>query len=85
MRPASQIISSADLAPFDLELSVVSPCLNEADTLASCIQKAQAALAEIQIEGEIIVADNGSTDESRSIAVSEWEPFEAAVVIQEIE
>ena len=44
------------------ELSVVMPCLNEGDTLASCIESAQRALAENNIEGEIIVADNGSTD-----------------------
>jgi cellulose synthase/poly-beta-1,6-N-acetylglucosamine synthase-like glycosyltransferase len=68
MRPASQISPSADQAPFDPELSVVIPCLNEADTLQSCIEKAQAALAEHRVQGEIIVADNGSTDESRFIA-----------------
>lgn len=50
------------------ELSVVMPCLNEGDTLASCIESAQRALAENNIEGEIIVADNGSTDGSRDIA-----------------
>ena len=41
------------------ELSVVMPCLNEADTIESCIRKAQRALAEHRIAGEIIVADNG--------------------------
>ncbi len=51
-----------------LELSVVMPCLNEADTLESCIRKAQQALLENHIQGEIIVADNGSTDASRDIA-----------------
>lgn len=50
------------------ELSVVMPCLNEGDTLELCIEKAQLALAENSIEGEIIVADNGSTDGSREIA-----------------
>src|SRR5215813_9098746 len=68
MRPASQISPSADQAPLTPEVSVVIPCLNEADTLESCILKAQAALAEDRVQGEIIVADNGSTDESRSIA-----------------
>lgn len=42
-----------------LEVSVVMPCLNEADTLESCIAKAQRALHENDIRGEIIVADNG--------------------------
>lgn len=55
-------------APPSLELSVVMPCLNEADTLGACIERAQRALAENNIEGEIIVADNGSTDESQEIA-----------------
>src|SRR5579872_6524676 len=51
-----------------LELSVVMPCLNEAETLRSCILKAQAALREAGIRGEVIVADNGSTDGSQQIA-----------------
>ena len=53
----------------ELELSVVLPCLNEAETLASCIIKAQRALAESAIAGEVIVADNGSTDGSQDIAL----------------
>jgi glycosyltransferase involved in cell wall biosynthesis len=44
------------------------PCLNEADTLEACIKKAQHALSEHHIDGEIIVADNGSTDGSQAIA-----------------
>ncbi|MFH1023611.1 MAG: glycosyltransferase family 2 protein [Planctomycetota bacterium] len=44
------------------------PCLNEADTLGICIRKARAALDENHIIGEIIIADNGSTDGSREIA-----------------
>jgi glycosyltransferase involved in cell wall biosynthesis len=51
-----------------LEVSVVMPCLNEADTLATCIAKARRALAEHRIAGEIIVADNGSTDGCQAIA-----------------
>ena len=51
-----------------LEVSVVMPCLNEADTLAICIVKAQQALRENKIHGEVIVADNGSTDGSQIIA-----------------
>lgn len=52
----------------EMELSVVMPCLNEADTLALCIEQARRGLAEHGIEGEIIVADNGSTDGSVEIA-----------------
>lgn len=51
-----------------IEVSIVMPCLNEADTLAVCIRKAQRALSENNLAGEIIVADNGSTDGSQTIA-----------------
>lgn len=51
-----------------LELSVVMPCLNEAETLEVCIRKAQGALADANIAGEVIIADNGSTDGSIEIA-----------------
>src|SRR5262245_32245392 len=50
------------------ELSVVIPCLNEADTIGTCVEKAQRALREAAIVGEVVVADNGSTDGSREIA-----------------
>ena len=53
---------------FFVEVSIVMPCLNEADTIATCVEKAQRALAENNIAGEIIVADNGSTDDSPTIA-----------------
>ena len=51
-----------------LEVSVVMPCLNEAQTLASCIGKALGALREANITGEVVVADNGSSDGSVEIA-----------------
>src|SRR5215471_17846820 len=51
-----------------VEVSIVMPCLNEADTLSICIEKAQKALSDAGIAGEIIVADNGSTDNSALIA-----------------
>ncbi len=50
------------------ELSVVMPCLNEAATLEACIQKIWRVLCSNNIQGEIIVADNGSTDTSKAIA-----------------
>lgn len=51
-----------------LELSVVLPCLNEAETLAVCIRKAREAMHTAHIDGEVVVADNGSTDGSQKIA-----------------
>lgn len=54
----------------NLELSIVMPCLNEAETLAICISKAQSFLTNNTIIGEIIIADNGSTDGSINIALS---------------
>jgi hypothetical protein len=51
-----------------LELSVVLPCLNESETLETCIRKAQASMQRLGIRGEIVVADNGSTDGSQDIA-----------------
>lgn len=51
-----------------LELTILMPCLNEAETLAACIGKARDFLARTGIAGEIVVADNGSTDGSREIA-----------------
>lgn len=65
---AEQAINS-ELAEA-VELSVVMPCLNEADTLAICIQKARQAMDELGIAGEILVADNGSTDRSVAIAAA---------------
>jgi glycosyltransferase involved in cell wall biosynthesis len=51
-----------------MELSIVMPCLDEAETLPSCIRKAQQFLAESGVCGEVVVADNGSTDGSGQIA-----------------
>ena len=58
----------AGLAPHAVEVSIVMPCLNEAETLATCIQKAQRAIEKDSLSAEIIVADNGSTDGSQVIA-----------------
>ena len=50
------------------ELSIVMPCLNEAETVARCIEKAKLGLQRAGVPGEIIIADNGSTDGSQAIA-----------------
>jgi glycosyltransferase involved in cell wall biosynthesis len=55
----------------EFELTIVMPCLNEAETLATCIQKAKKFLADSKISGEVLIADNGSTDGSQDIAVAQ--------------
>jgi glycosyltransferase involved in cell wall biosynthesis len=52
----------------DLEVSVVMPCLNEAASVAQCVVQARAALDRAGLKGEVVVADNGSTDGSPAIA-----------------
>jgi glycosyltransferase involved in cell wall biosynthesis len=56
--------------PEDLELTILMPCLNEARTLETCIRKAQRFLADAGVAGEVVIADNGSTDGSPEIARS---------------
>jgi glycosyltransferase involved in cell wall biosynthesis len=53
-----------------IAVSAVIPCLNEEEALAICIQKAMRSFAELGVEGEVVVADNGSTDHSVQIAQS---------------
>lgn len=53
------------------EVTILMPCLNEAETLSVCIRKAKAFLADNQIDGEVLIADNGSEDGSREIAINE--------------
>jgi glycosyltransferase involved in cell wall biosynthesis len=52
----------------EVELTILMPCLNEAETLETCIRKAMRFLASHQIAGEVVVGDNGSTDGSQDIA-----------------
>ena len=52
----------------ELELTILMPCLNEAETLAVCISKARDYLARSGVAGEVVIADNGSTDGSQAIA-----------------
>lgn len=51
-----------------IELTILMPCLNEAETLAVCIDKAQGYLKRSGVVGEVLIADNGSTDGSQQIA-----------------
>ena len=51
------------------ELSIIIPCLNEEDTVGICVSKAVKSLEKLNINGEVIVADNGSTDNSKKISI----------------
>jgi glycosyltransferase involved in cell wall biosynthesis len=50
------------------EVTSIMPCLNEAETLVDCITAAQRGLAEADVDGEILITDNGSTGGSQDIA-----------------
>jgi glycosyltransferase involved in cell wall biosynthesis len=65
---AEVVTPSADEA---IELSIVMPCLNESETLATCIRHAQHFLTTSGVVGEVVIADNGSTDGSQAIAEAE--------------
>ncbi len=60
---------SSNVGLEDIELSIVMPCLNEAETLVTCIRKAASFLRDSKVRGEIVVGDNGSTDGSQNLAV----------------
>lgn len=55
-------------SPPDVELTIVMPCLNEAETVAICVRKSVRFLIDHRIVGEVVVADNGSTDGSQVLA-----------------
>ena len=63
------------LLPFhrmaELDLTILMPCLNEAETLAFCVRQAMEAIRDSSLCGEVVVADNGSTDGSQAIAIAE--------------
>ena len=63
--------SVSETSPSEVELTVVMPCLNEAETLAVCIRKAMGFFEKHGVQGEVVIADNGSTDGSQKIAVEE--------------
>ena len=65
LKQGAPVGTAARAAP---EVSIIFPCLNEADSVEDCIREADRALSNAGISGEIIVADNGSDDGSRSLA-----------------
>lgn len=65
-RVAAPPAGGAAAAPLDV--SIVLPCLNEAETIATCVTKARTTLERLGLRGEVIVVDNGSTDGSQALA-----------------
>ena len=70
MNRDSNVLGGGETEDYEVELSVVMPCLDEAETVGTCIDKAAGFMREHDISGEVIVADNGSGDGSREIAES---------------
>ncbi|MGY1858408.1 glycosyltransferase family 2 protein [Modestobacter sp. SYSU DS0290] len=70
-RPRTAADAFGKATDGDVELSIVMPCLNEAETLAVCIRKALGYLQRSGVRGEVVIADNGSTDGSQAIAEAE--------------
>jgi Glycosyl transferase family 2 len=68
MLPDTKALERYGVKPSDIELTIVLPCLNEAETLAGCVRKALRSLTELGVAGEVLVSDNGSTDGSQDIA-----------------
>ena len=68
--PPMQATQAPTAPPSVLEVSVVMPCLNEAATVQTCIRKALQCLETLGITGEIIIADNGSTDGSQALSIA---------------
>jgi glycosyltransferase involved in cell wall biosynthesis len=68
----SDVIATAEVPDStlgqDVELTILMPCLNEAETLGTCVSKALGFLKRFGIRGEVLIADNGSTDGSQEIA-----------------
>src|SRR5258708_39793702 len=64
----NSVVASDVAAPLSVEVSVVIPCLNEARSIAACVDSALGALRKLGVTGEVVVADNGSTDGSIEIA-----------------
>jgi glycosyltransferase involved in cell wall biosynthesis len=63
-----EIATHSPVISKQLDLTIVMPCLNEAETIGTCIKKGLKSLADLELSGEVLVADNGSTDGSIEIA-----------------
>src|SRR6516165_4039991 len=65
---ASSVEVPLEARQRELELTILMPCLNEGETIGTCIRKAFTFLRRVSVEGEVLIADNGSTDNSIEIA-----------------
>ena len=68
VREQTQLKASTRARPPALELTILMPCLNEAETVATCVAKAVGFLTRSGVKGEVVIADNGSTDGSQALA-----------------
>ena len=69
LQPGFGALTRAEAA-FAIELTILMPCLDEAETVARCVAKAKGFLQRMDIEGEVLVADNGSSDGSQRLATA---------------
>jgi len=67
--PTNSVANTA-ISSTGITLSIVMPCLNEAETLVNCIRKARRSFEELGVSGEVVIADNGSTDGSQEMAIA---------------
>src|SRR5882672_7621038 len=70
LSPSHSPASTPDQEIVDCEITVLMPCLNEAETVGVCIKKALASIESLGVNGEVLIADNGSTDGSQELAQS---------------
>jgi hypothetical protein len=68
VRDQGRRLASSEPRSRALELTILMPCLNEAETVAVCVEKAMGFLQRSGVDGEVVVADNGSTDGSQALA-----------------
>src|SRR5579862_6076492 len=68
VRDQNRRLASSEPRSRVLELTILMPCLNEAETVAVCVQKAVGFLKRAGVDGEVVIADNGSTDGSQALA-----------------
>ena len=69
-RPEFRLLKTRSQTPHDepFELTILMPCLNEAETVGGCVREARRYLSDSDIRGEVVVVDNGSSDDSPSVA-----------------